>query len=119
MPGASPERLLPPFGALLGVGMMCAGCITDAQVDAKPLLDAWGDCVASAVLRMDDGKTDPVSIAYAIAPQCAALYQRFSEAEVGNYITENAQRAQRQLWREKEVQMISSAVLIFRSKKRT
>jgi hypothetical protein len=79
-------------------------------------MDAWGDCVMGAVIRMDDGKTDPVSLAYGIDPQCGVQYQRLSEAEVGNYFTENAQTAQRQLWREKEVQMVTSAVLIHRAK---
>ena len=69
-------------------------------------------------VRGDDGKTDPVSLAYGIAPQCAPQYQQFTEAEVGSYITENAQKAQRQLWKEKELQMITSAVIIHRSKQK-
>ena len=71
----------------------------------------------ATVIRMDDGRTDPVSLAYGIAPQCAAHYQRFVETEVGSYLTENAQKAQRQLWKEKEVQMITSAVIIHRQKR--
>lgn len=70
----------------------------------------------SAVMRMDDGKTDPVSLAYGLAPQCAVQYQRFSAAQVSSSFTEGGQAAQRQLWREKEVQMITSAILIYRSK---
>jgi hypothetical protein len=99
----------------LGVASLLSGCITSAE-QTKGLMDAWGDCVMATVIRMDDGKTDPVSLAYGIAPQCSEQYQRFSEAEVSGYITENGQRAQRQLLRDKEVQMITSAVLIKRAK---
>ena len=42
--------------------------------------------------------------------------QQFAEAELGNYITENGQKAQRQLWKEKEVQMVTSAIIIHRSR---
>jgi hypothetical protein len=100
---------------LLPVGLVLSGCFATAE-QVENLRDAWGDCIMAAVIRMDDGKTDPVSLAYGIAPQCGGIYQRFSEAEVGNYFTENGQRAQRQLWKEKEVQMVTSAILIHRSK---
>jgi hypothetical protein len=90
------------------------GCITSAE-ETKSLMDAWGDCVMAAVIRMDDGRTDPVSLAYGIAPQCAVQYQRFTE-ELGNYITERGTAIQRQMWKEKEVQMVISAVLIYRTK---
>jgi hypothetical protein len=100
---------------VLIVALSLSGCITSAE-QTKSLMDAWGDCVMAAVIRMDDGRTDPVSLAYGIAPQCGVQYQRLSEAEVGNYFTENAQAAQRQLWREKEVQMVTSAILTHRAK---
>jgi hypothetical protein len=32
---------------------------------------AWGDCVMAAVMRTDDGHSDPVSVAYGVSPQCA------------------------------------------------
>jgi hypothetical protein len=54
------------------------------------LNSAWGDCIMDAVIHMDDGKTDPVSLAYGIAPQCAGIYQRLSEAELSRYVTETA-----------------------------
>jgi hypothetical protein len=92
-----------------------AGCAASEQ-QVENLNSAWAACIGDAVARMDDGKTDPVSLAYGIAPQCAGSYQRFSEAEVSNYITENGQRAQRQLWRDKELQMVTSAILIHRTK---
>jgi hypothetical protein len=104
-----------PGWLVLLASLLLSGCVTSAE-ETKSLMDVWGDCVMGAVIRMDDGKTDPVSLAYGIAPQCATQYQRFTESELSNYITENGQRAQRQLWKEKEVQMITSAVLIHRSK---
>jgi len=50
------------------------------------------------------------------APQCAVQYQRFTTAETSSYITERGQDAQRQLWRDKEPQMVTSAILIHRTK---
>jgi hypothetical protein len=110
---AEPSRS--PVWRILLASFLLSGCITSAE-ETKNLMDVWGDCVMAAVIRMDDGKTDPVSLAYGIAPQCAVQYQQFTSAETGNYITVRGQDAQRQLWRDKEVQMITSAVLIHRTK---
>jgi hypothetical protein len=105
---------MPAWKVLLVFSLLSGCAASEQQVDN--LNSAWGACIADVVARMDDGKTDPVSLAYGIAPQCAVAYQRLSEAEVSRYITENGQAAQRQLWRDKEVQMITSAVLIHRTK---
>jgi hypothetical protein len=41
----------------------------DAQKDA--VRNAWGDCIMQAITRLDDGKSDPLSVAVGVAPQCA------------------------------------------------
>jgi hypothetical protein len=86
------------------------------QAEQKVAMDAWGDCVMNAVQRMDDGKTDPTSMAYGIAPMCASLYQDFSEAMVADMHTDKGQAHMRTLARQNELRMITSAILIHRSK---
>jgi hypothetical protein len=84
--------MLPRTWKVFIAALSLSGCMTTAE-ETKGLMDTWGDCVMSAVIRMDDGNADPVSLAYGIAPQCAVQYQRFTSAEVGNYITEKGQAA--------------------------
>lgn len=75
---------------------------------------AWGDCVAN-VVRLDDGKSDPVSIAYGIAPQRGELHAQLTNIMVSHNITENGQIAMRERMKSGEVQMITSAILTFRA----
>lgn len=95
------------------LSVLLAGCAADRS---PALMDAYGDCVMATVIRMDDGKTDPVSLAYGIAPQCAVQYGQLTDAQVGQMLTENSQNAQRRLMRDQELRLITSAILIHRSK---
>jgi hypothetical protein len=67
---------------------------------------------------MDDGKTDPVSVAYGVAPQCSGIYERLVEAQVGQMITDNAQIAQRRFVKDQELKLITSEILAQRSRNR-
>jgi hypothetical protein len=78
-------------------------------------LDAWSDCIMHAIARLDDGKSDPTSVAYGLAPQCAALYQQFTEAMVRDNITERSQAAMRDRARSEELRLITSAILTYRA----
>jgi len=69
------------------------------------------------VKRLDDGKTDPVSIAYGIASQCAELYAQLTNIMVSQNITENGQIAMREQMRSGEIKLITSAILTFRAAK--
>lgn len=93
--------------------LVLAACAT-ADVVNSPASKEWGDCIAKAVKRFDDGKTDPVSIAYGVAPQCGVQYQQLTELMVSQYMTEGGQANMRALMRANEVKSITSAVLIFR-----
>jgi len=72
-----------------------------------------------AVVRLDDGKTDAVSLAYGIQPQCAAYYQQVLNEQVAQMITENAQIAQRQFVSGQELKLITSEILAQRAKRRS
>ena len=93
-----------------------AGCATAADKDDAR--KAWGDCVMSAVARLDDGKTDPVSVAYGVAPQCAVQYDRLSQMMVRENITDAGQANMRQLMKDGEVKMITSAILTYRASRK-
>jgi len=67
------------------------------------------------VKRLDDGKSDPVSIAYGIAPQRGELYAHLTDIMVSHNIPENGQIAMRERMKSGEVQMITSAIVAFRA----
>jgi len=64
---------------------------------------------------LDDGKSDPVSIAYGIAPQRGELHAQLTNIMVSHNITENGQIAMRERMKSGEVQMITSALPAFRA----
>lgn len=96
--------------------LLLAGCATAADKDAAR--NAWADCIARAVDRLDDGRTDPVSIAVGVAPQCAGQYQRFSEMMIAENITEGGQANMRRQMRDGEIKLVTSAVLTRRAARR-
>jgi hypothetical protein len=111
-----PRKRLPPLVGGAALALLLSSCATQEQTGV--LQTAYGDCVMAAVIRVDDGKTDPVSMAYGIAPQCGVLYQQLTEAEVSQFITDVGQANMRRVMRDKEVQVVTSAILIHRSKQR-
>jgi len=71
------------------------------------------------VKRLDDGKSDPVSIAYGIAPQRGELYAHLTDIMVSHNIPENGQIAMRERMKSGEVQMITSAIVAVQRLDRT
>jgi hypothetical protein len=68
-----------------------------------------------AVSQLDDGKTDPLSIAFGLSPRCAAQYNKLTEIMVRQAWTENGQNYARQIWKDQELKLITSAILTYRS----
>jgi hypothetical protein len=107
----------------LGLGLVVAAfflveCAT-AQPSTRSVAAAkvWGDCVMATVIRMDDGRTDPVSMAYGISPQCAVAYNEWTEAMMAENWTPGGKDAARERARASEIRLITSAILIHRSKR--
>lgn len=98
------------------VSVVLVGCAT--KEDQKGALDAWGECVTREVAKVDDVKTDPLTIAYGISPRCASLYNQFSDTMQSGMITEGAQRSMRQNVKDGELRLITSAILNYRASKR-
>ena len=67
-----------------------------------------------AIGQLDDGKSDPTSIAYGLAPKCAALYQQFTQAMVSDNITDKGHAAARDRAQAGELQLITTAILTYR-----
>jgi hypothetical protein len=104
--------------ALAGVVLLSA-CSTSGTPtpEENAAMKEWGDCVMAAVIRLDDGRSDPMSIAYGVAPLCGSLYAKATNLAVQQFITENGQANMRQTMKAGELKAITSAVLIHRSKK--
>jgi hypothetical protein len=96
--------------------LLLVACASQAEKDSAR--SAWGDCVAVQVARLDDGKSDPISIAYGVAPQCAVLYQRLSQMMISENSTDAGQNNMRQQMKEGEIRLITSAVLAHRASHR-
>lgn len=108
-----------PRRAILVLGALClSGCVTSGGAGKDAARDAWGDCIARAVDRLDDGRTDPVSIAAGVSPRCAGEYARLSEIMVRENFTERGQAYMRSTMRDEEIKLIASAVLTRRAARR-
>ena len=79
--------------------------------------DAYNDCVWRSVASLDDGKSDPASIAYNVQPTCAALYEKLTQTVVNRAKTEKAKNDARARYKDGEIKAIISVVLIHRSRK--
>jgi hypothetical protein len=101
------------IGTMFAVATLLSGCVTAAE--RQSIQHDWQVCIMRAVKQLDDGRSDPTSIAYGIAPQCAVLYQQFTDAMVGENITEGGQAHMAGLMRTNELKMITSAILIHRA----
>lgn len=71
-----------------------------------------------AVARLDDGKSDPLSIAHGVGPQCASLYATLSQVHLKEFYTEGGRRNMRRLLDEGELKLITSAILTYRASRR-
>src|SRR6516164_4055126 len=108
-------RMIKPPQVLL-VAAALLGCATQEQKDAA--VDDWGDCVRSAVERVDDGKTDPMSVADGISAMCAAFYDKVRQSQIKVRQSSGTQKGQDANLKEGELRMIVSAILDHRAQAR-
>lgn len=94
--------------------LLVGGCVTNNE-DDMAYLAPWSDCIRAAAARLDDGKSDPTSIALGITSACAAQYNTFREHMVGKNITQNGQAAARIMARDMEIRLATTAVLYQRA----
>jgi hypothetical protein len=106
-------RALPVALALGLVGCVQRGA-TEAEKHAT--LNAWVSCVRHAADQLDDGRSDPVSVAFGIEPLCAGLYGQFTEANVAAEATEAAMSDLRRRYASQELPLITTVILTGRAK---
>ena len=109
----------------LAVGLIVAACSSIdydppdiAIAEKEAAQDAYNDCVLGSVARLDDGKSDPVSIARGVQPTCADLYEKLTQTVVSRAKHEKAKDDARTMYKDGEIRAITNAVLIYRSRKR-
>jgi hypothetical protein len=106
----------PPQVLLVATALL--GCATQEQKSAA--VDDWGDCVRSAVEQVDDGKTDPMSVADGISAMCAAFYDKVRQSQIKVRQSSGARKDQESTTatlKEGELRMIVSAILDHRTQK--
>jgi hypothetical protein len=110
---------------LAAAGLIVAACtVLDyeppdiAIAEKEAAEDAYNDCVLRSVALMDDGKSDPVSIARGVQPSCAALYEKLTQTVVKRATTQKGKDDAWAMYKAGEIRAITDAVLIHRSLKR-
>lgn len=94
-----------------------AGCMAD-EAAKQAAETAYADCSMAAVKRLDDGRSDPASVAMGIAGACSGQYQQLSLQMQGQMLTENSQAYMRDQMRANELRLATNAVLTYRASKR-
>lgn len=99
--------------------MLLTGCATQtaSQQEVNSATAPWGDCIWKAVNRFDDGKSDPVSIAMGVEPMCENLYENAIQVATKG-MTPQAETSVRQMWKDGEIKLITSAILTYRKSQR-
>jgi hypothetical protein len=93
---------------------MLSGCAaTKEERDAAKI--AWTECIMRKITQLDDGKSDPLSIAYGVAPACAVHYEAMTQGVVREMITEGGQDYMRNKMHENELRLVTEAVLFHRA----
>ena len=99
--------------AIVLTGCAPAPWATDSEKAAAE--HPWLDCVLQAIARLDDGKSDPVSIAYGIEPSCAVLYQKVIQTNLKSLRTDAGLRYGQRLYNDMELQTIAAGILTYRA----
>jgi hypothetical protein len=78
---------------------------------------AYNDCLWRSLALLDDGKSDPVSIASGVQPTCANLYEKLTQTVVSRATTQKGKDDARLMYKDGEIRAITNAILIYRSRK--
>lgn len=102
--------------ALLALSL--AGCVAD-EAAQKAARDAYSDCAMAAVARLDDGRSDPASVAMGVSAACAAQYAAVSNQVQSGFVTAAGRASARDTMQTNELRMATNAVLTYRASKRS
>lgn len=105
---------------LLILSACLTGCAAGAATpEQDTALHAWSQCIWQQVSKLDDGRSDPISVAVGVQPVCAGLYQSYSSMVLTGVWTEHAHVAVTQHLRDEEMRNIVNAVLTHRANARS
>lgn len=106
--------------AWLAIGLLpvLAGCLGGDEVARKAAETAYGDCAMAAVKRLDDGRSDPASVAMGVSGACSGQYAQLSLQMQEQMLTENSQTYMRDHMRTNELRLATNAVLTYRASRR-
>jgi hypothetical protein len=96
------------------------GCVADETTQQgvrRAAQDAYWDCVVAAVKRLDNGDSDPASIAVGVAGACSGQYARLASTAVDEMSTKKGQLDVREQMRSEELRLATTAVLTYRASK--
>jgi hypothetical protein len=97
------------------------GCKTDDVVyesSQNAAETAYATCAMDAAGRLDDGISDPASIAMGVAGACSGQYARLAQAMAEPMRTEKGHAYVRDQMRTEELRLATTAVLTYRNAKR-
>jgi hypothetical protein len=110
---------------LAATGLIVAACSVldyeppDVAIAEKEAAEtAYNDCLLHSVALLDDGKSDPVSIAQGVQPTRAALYEKLTQTVVSRATTQKGKDDARAMYKDGEIRAITNAILFYRSRKR-
>jgi hypothetical protein len=110
---------------LAATGLIAAACSMfdyeppDVAIAEREAAEAaYNDCLLRSVALLDDGKSDPVSIAHGVQPTCATLYEKLIQTVVSRATTQKGKDDARAMYKAGEIKAITNAVLFHRSRKR-
>ena len=110
---------------LAATGLIVAACsVIDyeppdvAIAEREAAETAYNDCLWRSVALLDDGKSDPVSIAQTIQPTCAALYEKLTQTVVSRARTQKGKDDARAMYKDGEIRAITNVIFLYRSQKR-
>jgi len=93
------------------------GCMAD-QAAKDAATKAYADCTMTAVKRLDDGRSDPSSIAMGVSGACAGQYAQLSDQMIHTMFTEGGQASMKDRMEANELRLATTAVLKFRAAQR-
>jgi hypothetical protein len=109
----------------IAAGLIVAACSVldyeppDVAIAEREAAEAaYNDCLLRSVALLDDGKSDPVSIAPGVQPTCAAIYEKLIQTVVSRATTQKAKDDARAMYKDGEMRAITNAILFYRSRKR-
>lgn len=105
-------RVTFPVAVVLLLLAACSHPATDAEMTA--VNKAFVDCVWTSTTQLDDGKSDPVSVAYGIEASCGVQSDQAMKILLQGARTAASVVAGREMWEDNELKVVVDAILIYR-----